>query len=148
MPPGGEPAGHFGLAMADYTHATAPNRRYADIIIQRLVKALLAHAPAPYTEDQLAALAAHCTERDQSAKKVERRMRKYAAVAIMRDRIGGVFDAIVTGASPKGTYVRLLAPPVEGRVMRGEQGMDVGDRVHVRLIGASEVTGFIDFARA
>ena len=148
VPPGGEPAGHFGLAMADYTHATAPNRRYADIIIQRLVKALLAHAPAPYTEDQLAAIAAHCTDRDQSAKKVERRMRKYAAVAIMRDRIGGVFDAIVTGASPKGTYVRLLAPPVEGRVMRGEQGMDVGDRVRVRLIGASEVTGFIDFARA
>ena len=146
--PGETPAGHFGLAVSDYTHATAPNRRYADLVIQRLIKAQLSGAPTPYSADELAALAAHSTERDKAAKKVERRMRKYAGVAIMRDRIGGVFDAIVTGASPRGTYVRLLAPPVEGRVLRGERGMDVGDQVRVRLIGVGEDTGFIDFARA
>lgn len=146
--PGEAPAGHFGLAVSDYTHATAPNRRYADLIIQRLIKAQLASAPAPYSEDELAALAAHCTERDRAAKKVERRMRKYAGVALMAGRIGETFNAIVTGASGKGTYVRLIAPPVEGRVLRGERGMDVGDQVRVRLIGVGADTGFIDFARA
>lgn len=146
--PGAAHPGHFGLAVADYTHATAPNRRYADLITQRLVKALLAGRPSPYSADELAELAAHCTERDKAAKKVERRMRKYAAVALMRDRVGGVFDAIVTGASRKGTYVRLLAPPVEGRVVRGMRGMDVGDHVRVRLIGTDAAQGFIDFARA
>ncbi|HNP72594.1 MAG TPA: RNB domain-containing ribonuclease, partial [Kouleothrix sp.] len=146
--PGADHSGHFGLAVADYTHATAPNRRYADVVIQRLVKALLASAPAPYAPDELAALAAHCTERDKAGKKVERRMRKYAAVALMRDRVGGVFDAIVTGAAAKGTYVRLLSPPVEGRVVRGEEGMDVGDHVRVRLVGTDAARGFIDFARA
>jgi len=146
--PGAEHAGHFGLAVQGYTHATAPNRRYADLIIQRLLKALLEHKPSPYSAEDLAAIAAHCTERDKAAKKVERRMRKYAAVALMRRRIGQVFDAIVTGASPKGTYVRLIAPPVEGRVVRGEAGMDVGDHERVRLIGVDEGRGFIDFARA
>lgn len=146
--PGSNHSGHFGLAMADYTHATAPNRRYADLITQRLVKALLAGWPAPYAPAELAELAAHCTERDKAAKKVERRMRKYAAVAIMRERVGDVFAAIVTGASPKGTYVRLLAPPVEGRVVRGERGLDVGDRVQVRLIGTDARMGYIDFSRA
>jgi exoribonuclease-2 len=145
--PGVESAGHFGLAVQDYTHATAPNRRYADLLIQRLLKAQLAGQPAPYSAEELAALAARCTERDKAAKKVERRMRKYAAVALMRRRIGQVFEAIVTGASPKGTYVRLLAPPVEGRVVRGEAGMDVGDRERVRLVGVDEDRGFIDFAR-
>jgi len=145
--PGAESIGHFGLAVQDYTHATAPNRRYADLIIQRLLKALLEHKPSPYSDDDLAAIAARCTERDKAAKKVERRMRKYAAVALMRKRIGQVFDAIVTGASPKGTYVRLVAPPVEGRVVRGEAGMDVGDHERVRLIDVDEERGFIDFAR-
>lgn len=145
--PGVEHAGHFGLAVQDYTHATAPNRRYADLIIQRLLKALLDRRPAPYTPDELAAIAARCTERDKAAKKVERRMRKYAAVALMRQRVGDVFDAIVTGASPKGTYVRLLAPPVEGRVVRGERGLDVGDHTRVRLVGVDDERGFIDFAR-
>lgn len=146
--PGADHSGHFGLAVSDYTHATAPNRRYADVIIQRLAKALLAQSPTPYTADELAALAEHCTERDSAAKKVERRMRKYAAVALLHGRIGDVFDAIVTGAAAKGTYVRVLEPPVEGRVLRGEQGMDVGDHVRVRLIGTDSERGFIDFARA
>jgi len=145
--PGAEHAGHFGLAVQDYTHATAPNRRYADLIIQRLLKALLEHQPSPYSGDELSAIAARCTERDKAAKKVERRMRKYAAVALMRKRLGQVFDAIVTGASQKGTYVRLIAPPVEGRVVRGEAGMDVGDHERVRLIGVDDERGFIDFAR-
>jgi len=148
MQPGVEPAGHFGLAVQGYTHATAPNRRYADLIIQRLLKALLEHQPSPYSAEDLTAVAARCTERDKAAKKVERRMRKYAAVALMRKRIGQVFDAIVTGASQKGTYVRLIAPPVEGRVVRGEAGMDVGDHERVRLIGVDEERGYIDFARA
>ena len=145
--PGAEHDGHFGLAVQDYTHATAPNRRYADLIIQRLLKALLEHQPSPYSGDELSAIAARCTERDKAAKKVERRMRKYAAVALMRKRLGQVFDAIVTGASQKGTYVRLIAPPVEGRVVRGEAGMDVGDHERVRLIGVDDERGFIDFAR-
>jgi VacB/RNase II family 3'-5' exoribonuclease len=137
--------GHFGLAAQDYSHATAPNRRYADLVTQRLVKATIAKAPAPYTDDELAAIAAHCTERENAANRVERISRKAAAAILLQHHIGTVYDAIVTGVNADGTYVRLLSPPAEGRVMRGEQGMDVGERVRVRLIATNPARGFIDF---
>jgi VacB/RNase II family 3'-5' exoribonuclease len=145
--PGLDDASHFGLAAQDYTHATAPNRRYADLITQRLLKATLAQAPVPYSNADLEAIAERCNERDRAAKKVERRMRKSAAVALMAGRIGDTFDAIVTGVAAKGTFVRLLAPPVEGRVVRGEQGLDVGDQARVRLVATDQAKGFIDFER-
>ena len=141
-----EHAGHFGLAVYSYTHSTAPNRRFADVVVQRLLKALNQGVNPPYSEEDLNAIAAHCTERENAARKVERLMRKVVAAALMSDRIGQSFSAIVTGASEKGTYVRLLAPPVEGRVVHGEDGLDVGDRVHVRLIDTDPNRGFIDFA--
>ena len=137
--------GHFGLAAHDYTHATAPNRRYADLVTQRLVKAAIAGAPAPYSDDELATIAAHCTERENAANHVERIVRKAAAAMLLADRIGDEFDAIVTGVNKDGTYVRLLSPPAEGRVMRGQRGMDVGERVHVRLLSTDPVKAFIDF---
>ncbi len=137
--------GHFGLAAHDYSHATAPNRRYADLVTQRLVKAASAGAPAPYTDDELAVIAAHCTERENAANRVERVSRKAAAALLLANRIGDVFDAIVTGVNNDGTYVRLLSPPAEGRVMRGEAGMDVGERVRVRLTRTDAARGFIDF---
>jgi VacB/RNase II family 3'-5' exoribonuclease len=140
--------GHFGLAAHDYSHATAPNRRYADLVTQRLVKAAIAGAAAPYTDDELAAIAKQCTERESAANRVERIVRKAAAAILLASRIGDVFDAIVTGVNKDGTYVRLLSPPAEGRVMKGEQGMDVGERVHVKLIRTDPVHGFIDFVRA
>jgi len=143
--PGKDPGGHFGLAAHDYTHATAPNRRYADLITQRLVKATLGNANAPYTDDQLGQLAQHCTEREDAARKVERTMRKVGAALMLADHIGDTYDAIVTGRSASGTYVRLLHPPAEGRVVRGEKGMDVGDRVKVRLVGTDATKGWIDF---
>jgi exoribonuclease-2 len=145
--PGTEQVGHFGLALNDYTHSTAPNRRYADLVVQRLLKASLSGAPAPYTEAELAALAAHCTDREAAARKVERFMMKVAAAAMLGPQIGHQFDAIVTGASPKGTYVRLLSVPAEGRIVRNERGLDVGDKVRVRLTGVNANLGFIDFER-
>lgn len=143
--PGKDPGGHFGLAADDYSHATAPNRRYADLVQQRLLKAALSGAPQPYSNDELSAIAAHCTEREDEAKRVERQMRKVAAADMLRDRVGQTFDAIVTGASDRGTYVRLLRPPAEGRVVRNERGMDVGDRVRVKLVHVNQERGFIDF---
>lgn len=143
--PGKDPGGHFGLAAHDYSHATAPNRRYADLITQRLVKAALANAAAPYDNDELGQLAQHCTEREDAARKVERTMRKVGAALLLADHIGEQYDAIVTGRSSSGTYVRLLHPPAEGRVVRAEKGMDVGDRVKVRLIGTDAEKGWIDF---
>jgi exoribonuclease R len=147
-PPGAEAPGHFGLAVRDYTHSTAPNRRYPDLITQRLVKAALAGHPSPYAIDELGQLAAHCTQQEDAANKVERQVRKSAAALVIASRIGDQFDAIVTGASPKGTYVRVSAPPIEGRVMRGERGLDVGDRVRVQLSGVDVERGYIDFVRA
>ena len=144
--PGKDPGIHFGLAAHDYSHTTAPNRRYADLIQQRLVKAVLAGAPQPYTNDELAALASHATEMEDAAQKVERQMRKVVAAGFLQSRVGQTFDAIVTGESKKGTYVRLLQPPAEGRVVRNEEGMDVGDRVRVKLIHVDQERGFIDFA--
>ncbi len=146
--PGAPVTGHFGLAVTEYTHSTAPNRRYPDLVTQRLVKAALAGRAAPLAPGDLGALAAHCTLREDAAQKVERLVRKAAAACLLAGRLGQEFDGIVTGASPKGTWVRILDPPVEGRVERGQQGMDVGDRVRVRLILADPERGFIDFARA
>jgi len=139
---------HFGLAATDYTHATAPNRRYADLVTQRLVKAAIAGAPPPYTDDELAAIAQRCTERENAANRVERVTRKAAAAELLAHRIGSVFQAIVTGVKKEGTYVRLLSPPAEGRVIRGEHGMDVGERVRVRLVATDPARGHIDFERA
>jgi exoribonuclease-2 len=146
--PGAAHEGHFGLAAQDYTHSTAPNRRYADLITQRLVKAALADAKPAYEEHELEALARRITERENAAKKVERQMRKVAAAMLLSDRIGATFDSIVTGVTPKGTFVRLLQPPAEGRVVRGAEGLDVGDRVTVELVDTAPARGFIDFARA
>jgi exoribonuclease-2 len=145
--PGGEPPGHFGLAVKDYAHSTAPNRRFPDLITQRLLKAAMAGAPLPYTIPELAELAKHCTEREDDATKVERRVRKSAAALLLSGRIGESFDAIVTGASDKGTWVRIFQPPTEGRLERGFQGLDVGDRLRAKLIHTDVERGFIDFAQ-
>ena len=145
--PGSEAPGHFGLAVKDYTHSTAPNRRFPDLITQRLLKAAMAGAPLPYSISELTELAKHCTEREDAATKVERRVRKSAEAMLLSDRIGEHFDAIVTGASPKGTWVRIFQPPVEGKLERGFQGLDVGDRVHVKLVHTDIERGFIDFVR-
>jgi exoribonuclease II len=139
--------GHFGLAVHDYTHSTAPNRRFADLVTQRLLKNAAAGRPGPYEETELAKIAAHCTEREDAARKVERLMRKIIAASALSQRIGEVFDGIITGASPKGTYVRLLNFPAEGRVVRSAEGIDVGDRVRVRLLSVDTSKGFVDFER-
>jgi len=144
---GGSSDGHFALAVANYTHSTAPNRRFPDLVTQRLLKAALAGAPAPYPLPALGPLAAHCTKQEDAANKVERLVRKAAAALWMSNRVGQEFDAIVTGASNKGTWVRLRIPPVEGRLERGAEGLDVGDRVRVRLLSTDPEQGFIDFAR-
>ncbi|HEY4132528.1 MAG TPA: RNB domain-containing ribonuclease, partial [Gemmatimonadaceae bacterium] len=143
--PGKDPGGHFGLATHDYSHATAPNRRYADLVTQRLVKAALASTPAPYTDDELRDVAARCTEREDAENKVERRVRKTAAALLLRDKVGQSFDGIVTGANDKGTYVRTFRPPAEGMVVRHKEGFDVGDKVRVKLVNADPNRGFIDF---
>ncbi len=140
--------GHFGLAVMDYTHGTAPNRRYVDVIVQRLLKAVLDKHPCPYSREELSACAVKYTDRDQAAKKVERFMRKAAACVLLSKRIGESFEGIVTGASDKGTYVRILEPPAEGRVMRGEKGLVVGQNVRVRLTGMDPYKGQIDFEKS
>jgi len=145
--PGAGAEGHFGLAVRDYTHSTAPNRRYPDLITQRLVKAAIARVPAPYGMNELAVLAEHCTRQEDAANKAERQVGKSAAALLLQPRIGEQFDAIVTGAAPKGTWVRLLTFPVEGRVVQGFEGLDVGDRTHVQLISVDVDRGFIDFRR-
>src|SRR5437667_7879850 len=145
--PGAEREGHFGLAVHDYTHSTAPNRRYADLVTQRLLKASIGGVAGPYSQQELSAVAANCTERENAAKKVERLMRKVVAARLLSGRIGEVFEGIVTGASPKGTYVRLLKFPAEGMVVRGAQGVDVGDKIGVRLVSVNVARGFIDFER-
>ena len=137
--------GHFGLAVDDYAHSTAPNRRYPDLITQRLIKAAALEQKAPYSDDELLALAAHCTERENAARKVERTMRKVAAAVLLSSRIGDTFDGIVTGASDKGTFARLFRPPAEGRIVKGERGLDVGDLVKVKLVDTNPYRGFIDF---
>jgi exoribonuclease-2 len=139
--------GHFGLAVADYTHSTAPNRRYPDVVTQRLLKAALAEQPAPYGKDDLEALAKHCTQEEDAAKKVERQVGKSAAAMLLESRIGERFDALVTGAAAKGTWVRVFDPPVEGRLVHGFQGVNVGRRIRVQLTHTDVEQGFIDFTR-
>ncbi|QJX01263.1 RNB domain-containing ribonuclease [Frigoriglobus tundricola] len=146
--PGHEPAGHFGLAVREYSHSTAPNRRFPDLITQRLLKATLAGAQLPYDPAELAALATHCTAQEDAARKVERQVRKSAAALFLSGHIGDVFDALVTGAADKGTWVRVLDPPVEGRLTAGYHGVDVGDEIRVELTGLNVERGFIDFARS
>ena len=145
--PDGE-EGHFGLAVDDYSHTTAPNRRYADLVMQRLVKATLDGAPTPYTAEELDAIALHCTQMENAARKVERSMRKVVAATLLRSRVGEMFDAIVTGVNQDGTFARLTHPPAEGRIVRGEHGLDVGDHVPVKLVGVDVEKGYIDFARS
>lgn len=146
--PGGDAPGHFGLAVKDYTHSTAPNRRYPDLLTQRLLKAALSGAAAPYSVDQLTAHAAHCTLQEDAANRVERQVRKSAAALVMMQRVGERFDAIVAGVTDAGTFVRVVSPPVEGMLVRGQHGLDVGDRVPVRLERVDVARGFIDFVRA
>jgi VacB/RNase II family 3'-5' exoribonuclease len=146
--PGTQTPGHFGLAVSDYTHSTAPNRRFPDLLTQRLLKAALAGSSAPYTDAELQELAQHCTQQEGNADKVERRVRKSAAALLLAPRIGQRFDAIVTGASDKGTWVRIPDPLAEGRVVQGFEGLDVGDRVRVQLMHTDTARGFIDFARS
>ena len=134
--------------MKDYTHSTAPNRRFPDLVTQRLLKAAIAGGPVPYTAADLGEIATHCTDMEDEAHKVERLVRKAAGALLLESQIGRVFDGIVTGASPKGTWVRIFHPPVEGRVVRGFEGVDVGDRLRVRLTHTDAARGFIDFARA
>jgi VacB/RNase II family 3'-5' exoribonuclease len=138
---------HFGLAVKGYTHSTAPNRRFPDLITQRLIKAALAGAPTPYKPEELKYLADHCTEKEDDAEKVERQLRKSASALLLESRIGQRFDAIVTGASDAGTWVRLLAPPVEGKLIAGVSGLDVGDSVRVELVSTDVERGYIDFVR-
>ena len=145
--PGVEEPGHFGLAVQDYTHSTAPNRRYADLVTQRVVKAVLASAPPPYTDDELSAIARNCTVREDAARKVEREVRKVAAAMLFSHRIGQKFPAIVTGRKPSGTFVRVVDPPVEGMLVRGAEGVDVGDEIEVELLSTNPKRGFIDFGR-
>ncbi len=145
--PGQPSPGHFGLAVQDYTHSTAPNRRFADVVTQRLIKGFLDHKNNSYSDDELAAIASNCTAKEDAARKVERAMSKRIAAVTMSSRIGQVFDAIVTGATPKGTFVRVLQPHVEGLLVHG-QGLDVGDKLRVKLISADPQRGYIDFVKA
>jgi exoribonuclease-2 len=146
--PGETAPGHFGLAVQDYTHSTAPNRRFADVVTQRLIKAMLAKKNNPYSDDELTAIAANCTQKEDAARKVEREMSKRLAAIAMQSRIGEVFDAIVTGATAHGTFVRVLQPHAEGMLVQGQQGLDVGDKLRAKLVRADPQKGFIDFARA
>ena len=145
---GAGPTGHFGLAVSNYTHSSAPNRRFPDLISHRLIKAVLAGRPPPYGFETLSALARHCTEQEDKAAKVERRVAKSAAALLLSGRIGETFDALVTGAAAKGTWVRILRPAVEGRLVRGFEGADIGHRLLVRLVRVDIERGFIDFERA
>jgi exoribonuclease-2 len=144
----GDPApGHFGLAVQDYTHSTAPNRRFADVVTQRIVKAVLAGQPPPYSSDALAEIARSCTMKEDAARKVEREVTKRVAAVVMSRRVGEPFDAIVTGVTPKGTFVRVIHPRVEGLLVRGAQGVDVGDQFRVTLVRTDPGRGYLDFAR-
>jgi VacB/RNase II family 3'-5' exoribonuclease len=143
-----EPLGHFGLAAKDYAHSTAPNRRYADLVTQRLMEAMIDGAPAPYSDAELAAIAQQCNVQESASHKVERTMQKREAAVALASSVGKTFHGVVTGASDKGTYVRVFDPPVEGRVIRGEHGLDVGDTVNVTLVDTNPQMGFIDFAKA
>jgi exoribonuclease-2 len=145
--PGQMPAGHFGLAVRDYTHSTAPNRRFPDLITGRLIKAALAGRKTPYSAPDLEPLARHCTEMEDAADKVERQVRKSAAALLLEGQIGQRFDGVVTGASEKGTWVRIFEPPVEGKLVHGWEDLQVGDKLRVKLTSTDVERGFIDFVR-
>ena len=147
LEPGTPATGHFSMAITDYTHGTAPNRRYIDVINQRLLKSVIDKTQNPYSLDELVDRATWLSDREKASKKVERFTRKAAAAVLLQERIGDVFEAIVTGASEKGTYVRLVNPPAEGRIVKGERGMWVGQKVEVRLLKTDPYNGFIDFER-
>jgi exoribonuclease-2 len=146
--PGDVISGHFGLAVQDYTHSTAPNRRFADIVTHRLIKAMLAGQKNPYSDAELTAIAANCTQKEDAARKVEREMSKRLAAVAMQNHIGDVFEAIVTGVTDHGTFVRVLQPHIEGLLAQGQQGLDVGDKLRAKLIRTDPRKGYIDFARA
>jgi exoribonuclease-2 len=143
--PGGLPVGHFGLAVRDYTHSTAPNRRYPDLVTLRLLKAALADQPQPYSTAELSELAQQCTRQEDAAQKVERRMRKSEAALVLESRVGQRFDAIVTGSTTAGIWVRVFGPPAEGKLVHGKTSLKVGDKVRVRLVSTDVERGFIDF---
>ena len=145
--PGDPEQGHFGLAVQDYTHSTAPNRRFADVVTQRLIKALLDGKPGPYSDNDLAAIATNCTEKGDAARKVEREMSKRLAAIAMSHRVGETFDAIITGVTPKGTFVRVMQPHIEGLLAQGAQGLHVGDKLRAKLVRTDVQHGFIDFAK-
>ncbi len=147
MTPDDDPTGHFGLAVRDYTHSTAPNRRFPDIVTQRVLHAMMEGAPPPYSDGDLAAIATHCNEADKALRKIERAMQKRVAAVAMAHRIGEIFRGVVTGSSDKGVYVRVIDPPFEGRVIQNEDGLDVGDRVSVKLLHTDPARAFIDFAK-
>jgi exoribonuclease R len=147
MRPDDDPTGHFGLAARDYTHSTAPNRRFPDMVTQRVLHAMMRNEPPPYSDTELAAIAVHCNEADKALRKIERDMQKRVAAVAMASHIGEVFPGVVTGASEKGVYVRVIQPPFEGRVVQGSDGLDVGDRVSVKLIHTDPARAFIDFAK-
>jgi VacB/RNase II family 3'-5' exoribonuclease len=146
--PGDSPEGHFGLAVQDYTHSTAPNRRFPDVVTQRLIKATLDGKPGPYSDTDLAAIALNCTEKGDAARKVEREMSKRLSALAMSHHIGEIFDAMVTGTTPKGTFVRVLQPHMEGLLTQGAQGLHVGDRLRAKLTRTDVQQGFIDFVKA
>jgi exoribonuclease-2 len=146
--PGEAPQGHFGLAVQDYTHSTAPNRRFADLVTQRLIKASLKKTPSPYSDGELSQIARNCTDKEDAARRVEREMTKRIAAVTMSNRIGQVFDGVVTGVSAKGTFVRALQAHVEGLLVHGQQGLDVGDTLRVKLVRTDVQRGYIDFAKA
>jgi exoribonuclease II len=143
--PGAAPIGHFGLAVRDYTHSTAPNRRYPDLITSRMLKAALAKQKSPYSNSELGALATHCTEQEDAAQKVERRMRKSEAALVLESRIGQYFDGVITGSSSYGVWVRIFSPPVEGKLVNLRTEVAVGDKVRVKLVSTNVERGFIDF---
>jgi VacB/RNase II family 3'-5' exoribonuclease len=145
--PGAQDQGHFALAVQDYTHSTAPNRRFADLVTQRLIKSLLDKSPTPYTNGELSSIAANCTEKEDAARKVERRMFKRIVAVALANRVGSVFNGVITGVTPSGTFVRVIDPPAEGLLIHGERGVDVGDQMKVKLVSTDPRRGYLDFAR-
>jgi exoribonuclease R len=147
MKPDDDPTGHFGLAARDYTHSTAPNRRFPDLVTQRVLHAMMRNESAPYSDQDLSEIAIHCNDADKALRKIERDMQKRVAAVAMASRVGQIFPGVVTGASDKGVYVRVIRPPFEGRVVQGGDGLDVGDKVNVKLIHTDPARAFIDFAK-
>jgi VacB/RNase II family 3'-5' exoribonuclease len=145
--PGAEDQGHFALAVQDYTHSTAPNRRFADLVTQRLIKSVIDKHPTPYSDGELSSIAANCTEKEDAARKVERKMGKRIAAVALANRVGTVFSGVITGVTPKGTFVRIFTPPAEGLLIHGERGVDVGDQMKVKLVSTDPRHGYLDFAR-